>query len=64
METQLRELQQPTSRVSTRGQRRRKAGRTGPRNCWNCGGEGQLARECPSPKTVTAVQDNKKPPAL
>ena len=42
METQLRELQQPTSWVCTRGRGRRKAGRTGPRNCWNFGGEGHF----------------------
>ena len=64
METQLRGLQIPYSRVSTRGRGRRKAGRAGLRNCCNCGREGHLARECPSPKTVTVVQGNEKPPAL
>ena len=60
LETQLKELQQPPgSRSSGRGRGRRGAGR---RSCWNCGGEGHIARDCPSPKS-TRGQGNEKPPA-
>ena len=36
----------------------------GSRKCWNCKGEGHLARECPSPKTLSLVQENERPAAL
>lgn len=63
METQLKELQQPTSQAPSRGQGQKKAGRPGSRNCWNCGGEGHLARDCPSPK-MNSLQGNEEPPVL
>ena len=64
METQLKELQQPRPLDSGRSRGRRRAGRPGPRNCWNCGGEGHIARDCPSPKAARGGQGNEQPPAL
>ena len=62
IETQLKELQQPLPQNSGRGRGRRRAGRPGPRNCWNCGGEGHLARDCHSPKISRRGQGNEQPP--
>ena len=64
METQLKELQQPTSRAPSRVRGRKKAGRPGSRNCWNCGGEGHLTQDCPSPKMPNSLQGNEEPPVL
>jgi len=64
MEAQLKELQQPVLRGSRRGPSRRRAGRVGSRNsCWNCGGEGHFAKDCPSPKG-RRLQGNENPPVL
>lgn len=54
--------QQPTgdNRPSSRGRWR---GRSNPGNCWNCGGEGHLARDCPTPKKPRQQQGNENPPA-
>lgn len=64
METQLRELQQPTPRGAGRGRGQRRLGRSSPRTCWKCGGEGHLFRDCPTPKTPCLSQGNEKPPVL
>ena len=61
METQLKELQQPTSRAPSRGRGQKKVGS---RNYWNCGGEGHLTRDCPSPKMPNSLQGNEEPPVL
>ena len=63
METQMREmqLQQSTPR---RGQVRRNGGQQGSKECWNCGGQGHLARYCPSPKLPRESQGNERPPVL
>lgn len=63
MEAQLKELQQPGPRGYSRSRGRRRTGALRTRNCWNCGGEGHLSRECPSPKT-TQQQGNGNPPTL
>ncbi len=57
METQLKEMQQSGS-GSGRG--RRITGRSGSRECWNCGGVGHISRNCSSPKRS---QGNEQPPA-
>ena len=43
---------------------RGRASRANYGNCWNCGGEGHLARACPSPRKPRPQQGNGPPPAI
>lgn len=56
--------QQPVggSGPSSRGQWRRRSSGSNPGNCWNCGGEGHLARNCPTSRKPRQQQGNAHPP--
>lgn len=62
METELKEARQLARSESGRG-RGRWRGRSRPRfrSCWTCGGEGHLARDCPTSKKPQQ-QGNERPP--
>ena len=64
METQLMEMRRPSTRDFSRGRGRMRGGRSGSWNCWNCGGRGHIARECPSAKVPRSSQANGQPPAV
>ncbi len=66
IETELKNVhqqQQPAggSRAG-RGRWRGRSSRSYSRNCWNCGGEGNLARDCPTPAKPHQQQGNDHPP--
>ena len=63
IETELKSTRrQPSgnSRGSSRG--RWRSSRSSPKTCWNCGGEGHLAYNCPSPVKPRQRQGNDHPP--
>lgn len=65
LETELKSVRQlpasESSRAPSRGRWRGRSPRSNPGNCWNCGGEGHLARDCPTPKP-RQQQGNGEPP--
>lgn len=64
LETELKGVRHsPADRPPYRGWKGR-ASRSNFGSCWNCGGEGHLARACPSPRKPRPVQGNGKPPML
>jgi len=66
IETELKSVRQlpasESSRAPSRGRWRGRSSRSNPGNCWNCGGEGHLARDCPTPKKPRQQQGNGEPP--
>jgi len=64
IETELKSIRRlpasESSRAPSHGRWGGRSSQSNPGNCWNCGGEGHLARDCPTPKKPRQQQGNGK----